>query len=314
MKTRETGKVSVIIPTFNRLRYVKEAIHSVLSQTVAVREIIVVDDASSPVFRQELESLSQLDEGISVHLLPRHCGVSAARNFGLEHASGEYILFLDDDDVIHPEMIERNSAILDADPSVDVVTCKIAVFDDRGDGVSLPMTASQLDELGRTRKNRPFGFLDEQRIERQPFSHILLQGLQINANLTRARSIAHVRFSENLAGAGEDSFFWLELASRGLTFKLNNQLLSYVRRHRNSAVTMPDYDMRYTRCLYEILESSMIQTRYDRFLCHLRLFKRFIMKGQLRCLRHGRVVLLSPDLLVRHFFRFFGPRLLRKYV
>jgi len=211
-------------------------------------------------------------------------------------------------------MIEQNSAILDHDPRIDVVACKVAFLNDTSDEASHLLTASQLDELGHTRKSRPFGFLDEERIERQPFSHILLQGIQINANLLRARSIADVNFSENLAGAGEDSFFWLELASRGLKFKLNNRLLSYVRRHRNSAVMMPDYDMRYTQCLYKILESGMIQSRYDRFICHLRLFKRFIMRGQLRSLKHGIIVSLSPDLLILHFFRFFGPRLLRKYI
>ena len=87
--------VSVIIPTHNRAAMVREAIESVLAQSYADRELIVVDDGSTDGTRAAVAAfLPQL-----TYIYQEHQGVSAARNRGAAMARGEYLAFLDSDDL-----------------------------------------------------------------------------------------------------------------------------------------------------------------------------------------------------------------------
>lgn len=97
-------KVSAIIPTFNRRDYVTRAVDSVLAQTVPVDEIIVVDDGSTDGTIQTIRS--RYGSRVAV-LRQENAGASAARNRGLREARGEWIAFLDSDDVWSPTKIER---------------------------------------------------------------------------------------------------------------------------------------------------------------------------------------------------------------
>ena len=92
--------ISIIIPTRNRVAFLKEAVASVSSQDYLEREIIVVDDASEDGTWEWLSSLQA--PGIVTFRLERHGERSAARNLGLKHAKGEFVLFLDDDDLLAP--------------------------------------------------------------------------------------------------------------------------------------------------------------------------------------------------------------------
>jgi len=98
--------VSVIIPTFNRLELTQRAVQSVLSQTLAATniEVIVVDDGST-------EDQSGLQELVESHggkfVYQNSSGVSAARNFGVTQANGQWIAFLDSDDQWHAEKLEK---------------------------------------------------------------------------------------------------------------------------------------------------------------------------------------------------------------
>lgn len=91
--------VSIIIPTHNRAQYLADAIASVTDQTYPHIELIVVDDASDPPV--------ELPSDIKAKLLrnARNMGPGASRNMGLAHASGEFLLFLDDDDLLTPGRI-----------------------------------------------------------------------------------------------------------------------------------------------------------------------------------------------------------------
>lgn len=94
-------KVSVIIPTYNRAKTLKEAIDSVLSQRYADLELIVVDDGSTDETREIILSyLPYLN-----YLYQEHRGVSTARNKGITHARGDYFAFLDSDDLWLPDKL-----------------------------------------------------------------------------------------------------------------------------------------------------------------------------------------------------------------
>lgn len=98
-------RVSVIIPVYNREKYIEEAVKSVLAQSLKDFEIIIVDDGSTDSTVQICRRLSERDERIRL-FSSGHFGVSAARNKGIENSSGDYIFFLDSDDIIHPLLLE----------------------------------------------------------------------------------------------------------------------------------------------------------------------------------------------------------------
>lgn len=110
-------RVTVIIPTNKGGRYLAEAVASVRAQTSPVHEILLVDDGSpSP-------GLSSAAERLGVrHLRQDASGLSVARNTGAAAASGDWIAYLDDDDVWHPERLEAQLRALDAVPDA-VAAC-----------------------------------------------------------------------------------------------------------------------------------------------------------------------------------------------
>ena len=92
--------VTVVIATRNRAEMARKAIESALDQTFRDLEVVVVDDGSFPPFAE-----TGNDSRVSIVRLSESQGVSAARNFGLAHARGEWVTFLDDDDELVPEMV-----------------------------------------------------------------------------------------------------------------------------------------------------------------------------------------------------------------
>ncbi len=106
-------KVSIIIPTYNRLPMLKEAIQSVLSQDFEDFELIVVDDGSTDGTPQEIKPLGGRVKVIE-HTVNK--GVSAARNRGILHAKGKYIAFLDSDDLWVKGKLKTQVAFLDDNP------------------------------------------------------------------------------------------------------------------------------------------------------------------------------------------------------
>lgn len=112
-----TLSVSVIIPAYNSAATIERAITSVLQQTLAPLEIIVVDDGSSD------DTAARVSLGFpSVTLLTqKNAGAARARNAGVEHASGVLVAFLDADDAWHPQKIERQVAAFGLFPAVDLL-------------------------------------------------------------------------------------------------------------------------------------------------------------------------------------------------
>ena len=98
-------KISIVIPNYNTERFVEQAIASVVGQSERDIEIIVVDDGSSDGSKQIIQRLGDTDHRIKLIQNTRKKGVSGARNTGLEAASGEWIGFLDSDDIMAPESL-----------------------------------------------------------------------------------------------------------------------------------------------------------------------------------------------------------------
>lgn len=99
-------KVSVIIPCYNSENYLKKAVDSVLNQSIAELQIILVDDGSTDKTPVLLQQYKLQDNRVEVVTHPKNKGLGPARNSGISIASGEYIFFLDSDDYIHPNSFE----------------------------------------------------------------------------------------------------------------------------------------------------------------------------------------------------------------
>ncbi len=106
-------RVSIIIPTYNRAAQVAEAVASVLAQSFRDFELLVVDDGSRDKTSQ---ALAPFGGEITVLRHPRRRGVSAARNRGIAAARGEWLAFLDSDDLWRPEKLAAQMAWLKANP------------------------------------------------------------------------------------------------------------------------------------------------------------------------------------------------------
>jgi glycosyltransferase involved in cell wall biosynthesis len=123
--------VSVVIPAWNAAPCLPRAIDSVLAQTWARREIIVVDDGST----DESPALLAGYGGQLRVLSQANAGPSSARNRGLREARGQYVAFLDADDHWLPEKLERQVALLDAHPEIGFCSTATRVIDARGEPV-----------------------------------------------------------------------------------------------------------------------------------------------------------------------------------
>lgn len=107
-----TPSISVIIPCYNSEGFVAKTVHSALQQTHPVKEIICINDGSSDGTLEVLRSIAGEEGRVHVHDQPNR-GICAARNVGLEEASGEYIAFLDHDDILHPEKLEHQAQLIE---------------------------------------------------------------------------------------------------------------------------------------------------------------------------------------------------------
>ena len=118
-------KVSVIMPMYNVSKVIKRAIESLYAQTLSGIELIFVDDCSKDDTFDTLEALLPQKEGVQVKIV-RHAenrGVAVARNTGLDHATGEYIYYVDADDYIEPNTLDMlYSKAQESD--ADIVGCE----------------------------------------------------------------------------------------------------------------------------------------------------------------------------------------------
>ncbi len=130
MVTESTPKVSVILPTYNMAGYVAGAVESIRAQTFQDWELIVIDDGSSDGTGDVIAPLLA-DPRVRYHY-QKNAGLSAARNAGLAHASGQYVGLIDADDLWLPTKLQAQVPILDTHPNVGVVYGRLSRIDAQG--------------------------------------------------------------------------------------------------------------------------------------------------------------------------------------
>ena len=122
-------KVSIIIPCYNSAKYLAACMDSVLAQTMPDFEAILIDDGSKDDTLAIAKAIAEKDSRVRV-LAQANSGVSAARNLGLDHCCGEWVTFVDSDDLIVPDMLE--TMLSAAQDGVDMVVCAHKTFSEDG--------------------------------------------------------------------------------------------------------------------------------------------------------------------------------------
>lgn len=194
--------VSIIIPCYNQELYIADALESVLKQTYADWECIIIDDGSTDNSAQIAIDYSHKDKRFK-YINQKNQGVCIARNVAIHKAKGEYILCLDADDIITPDYLELCVKELDKDSNVTLVTCNYQYFGKRHSKVML-----------------------------EPYSIERLMGhnLFINCSMFRKNDFVKVNgFNENMKQGLEDWDFWLSILKNGGKVKYLNGIHFYYR-------------------------------------------------------------------------------------
>ncbi len=124
--------VSIVIPTAQRSALLRRAIQSIIDQTYPNWELIVVENGPNQRSGEMIRAWQRTEPRIR-YLSLAVTGPSRARNAGIRLARGAYVAFLDDDDEWLPTKLERELAVLDKDPQVDLVSCRCFLVNDQGD-------------------------------------------------------------------------------------------------------------------------------------------------------------------------------------
>lgn len=282
--------VSVIIPTYNPTAFLEEAILSALHQTHPPAEILLIDDGSADVHQGFIEKLCKSYAILRCVRLEQNSGVSSARNTGIANAQGDFILFLDDDDTLAPDLLEKSLQVFEKHPEVDVVVAKGQVFAE----VSTPNIRRQM---------AVFKF-NQQKYSNKPVSHpgfFLVYSPMIHAMLFRKLVFEKGLFPADLR-YGEDRFLWMTLRRAGVNFQTVDWLGGYYQLKPQHA---GDKAMEQRRYFETILSSGLLSSSYERSYAHSFLFLLCLRSGDIRhALKHLPPVVQRPDVVLGLVWKF----------
>jgi glycosyltransferase involved in cell wall biosynthesis len=225
--------VSVILPVFDRLKYLKMAIESVLAQDFKDWELIIADDGSGPETQEYLTSLAGRPQLKILRL--KHCGVPAAvRNAGLRAATGEFVGFLDSDDIWLPQKLQAQMHALRLNNACLWSYTHFALIDASG----RHMVERRTNLQARSQDKVLDSLLREE-------STVVTPSVVVRRDLLEELG----GYDETLR-ACEDYDLWLRLASRSEASCIDQPLV-LVRRHREHSFD----DITCLRSMQQILES-----------------------------------------------------------
>ena len=300
--------VAVVIPTFNRPNLLPLAVDTVLTQSYPVHEIIIVDDGSNDQNRSTLVRLAQRSPCIRIHLLPKNQGRSRARNEGLARVRSDYVLFLDDDDLLGPGAVDTAMQCFATAADIDVAVCRGQHFGLSGGspGYLNPFSIDSTAPLHR----RAGAWVGVPRLDVPPeFDRISLRTLlfwcpPIHACMIRRDAIGTTRFSEDLA-LGEDRIFWLDLAIKQCRFRFNPRGRVYTRRHEgNIRRGIPASTVEFERVAARIKGAG----REEEFIALALMIRQYQLRQRTGWRRLACSLARFPDLILKYGVRFFAKR------
>jgi glycosyltransferase involved in cell wall biosynthesis len=231
-----TSSVSVIIPTYNCARYIGEAIESVLSQTRKATDIIVVDDGSTDETAVVLRPY--IDKRTVSYVRQENQGPGAARNAGIALATGDYIAFLDADDALTPDSLEKRVGLIEAVPEMNFVFSDYFYQDDQAStGVALLRQQRFLERFASIAVETPNGTV----LSSASFDDVFEIPFFVTTNTVVVRKRAFEKtgvFRTDILGH-EDTDMWLRLARNSPIGYIDAPLAYYKRFRGNLTIKNP---------------------------------------------------------------------------
>jgi len=196
--------VSVLMPAYNDGQFIRQAIESVLAQTFADFEFVIVDDGSTDSTPEILEEFAARDARVRVLANPRNAGIVVALNRGLDACRGRYVARMDADDVALPDRLALQAARMDSSPDVVALGGALEYMDAAGADLGLRRACG----VGRSV------------LEANPLLHPTVMIRREALEAGRLRYQPRYRYAE-------DYFLWLELSRVGRLDALDEVVLKY---------------------------------------------------------------------------------------
>jgi glycosyltransferase involved in cell wall biosynthesis len=223
-------EVSVIIPTYNCGQYIVEAIESVRGQTYKDFEIVVVDDGSTDNTREVLKEY--IENSLINYIYQKNQGPGAARNTGIRSARGEYVAFLDADDTLTEDSLEKRMGLINSYPDVGFV---FSNFYDQGHWSEKGIAFKDKDFVLKFRKTAhfsPVGVI----FSSNSFKDICVIPFYVQTAtvITKRTLYESVGLFRTDTYACEDRDMWLRLGKHEKKIGYINLPLAYYKRYRSS--------------------------------------------------------------------------------
>ncbi len=216
--------VSIIVPVYNRAEYIEECVASVLSQSYQNFEIILVDDGSSDNSNSICLNLAEKDPRIKFFSI-EHSGVSIARNKALQEAKGDYLFFLDSDDIIHPSLLEALVTLIKEN------NCEIAATEVLN--VSEKYWAKVYEKIEKSDCKYEGSYLDHTKTIDALFMYQCPISV-IGGIMIRRDFVGDTQFNSDIY-IGEDFLFIYENVIKGASAAFLKQKWYYVRLHKSNS-------------------------------------------------------------------------------
>ena len=224
--------ISIIITTYNRASLLEYCIQSVLTQRYTNVEIIVVDDGST----DETENVVRKYHNRIRYVRKEHSGIAATRNVGCQYATGMYIAFVDDDDLMHSRRLPELHSALRRHPKAVCAFCQ----------------GSEIDISGRDTGRKAFPNMriwSEEILLENAYEEMLLGNITVTPwNCLFKRSIWDeiAGFDETFIHGCEDTDFFMRMCDVGPMVYVP-EVLTYVRRNAGPSLTKEELGMAYSK-------------------------------------------------------------------
>lgn len=228
--------VSVIIPAYNAENFISKAVDSILQQEYQGKvEIIIIDDKSSDRTRDVVQRLQSANKDRDIKLLEnnRKKGPSGARNTGLLSAKGNFIAFLDADDLWFPNHLSEGLSFLDKTPEVDVVLLNCSVQEEyKGKNISDDWFSRRKIINSLKTRDAGDGF---KIIQHDLFEALLTESfMHLQAMIMRRKCVEEIIFNESISRSEDRDLCIRIYKDFGATFALKNVITGLYYRHAGS--------------------------------------------------------------------------------
>lgn len=242
-------KVSIIISSYNYSEFLPECLNSILSQSYKNWECIVVDDGSTDTTKEVVNFFVKKYDNIKC-IFQDNKGRSVARNLGLSQATGDYIQFLDADDILAEEKLEKQIQIFKNNRDLDVCYCDFYFF-------RTSITDRFVEDFRRSKlQSNPY----EDFLFNFGYSDLLIP---IHSPLIKKSFLVrhNIKFPAGI-NVREDWIFWLSISTSSANFHFIDEKLVYYRKHKNSTVHDFDYVRKESIRAFFYAYESLIRDEY----------------------------------------------------